>query len=341
MSLFMQLRTFFLFIITLLAFPVLAQSSSGLTCGIYTNDSGVKAYVISPEILQKKYKNEYITSHYTLDSGKVNIISIDTLNPPEIYELIEEKEVKDFNEEYTLTESKSCKENIGIPKSEIGKKCWDDMEACSWLIAESDVKTLKQLCQDNFYLACQFWDNRVFFKNSISKMSENTENRDIPQPSDPEWIETLTESCRSGLSEKMCTEAARSLWNSGQYLAARDALQLACNTRIWDNSVCQQADDLRSLTENDISSSVSGLPVGHYATRGGDVDFIITKNGTVIIKGSPSVKAHIDNGLIRIPRDLQEEAINRRSDFLFRRAGENKLISLDIWNTFKVYELQN
>ncbi|WP_379058402.1 hypothetical protein V6M93_19695 [Pectobacterium brasiliense] len=340
MSLFMQLRTFFLFIVTIFAFPVLAQPSSGLTCGIYTNDSGVKAYVINSQVLQKKYKDEYITSRYTLDNGKVNIISIDSLNPPEINELIEQKKVKYFNEEYVLTERKNCKENIGIPKSKIGKKCWDNIDTCSWLIVESDVKTLKELCQENFYTACQLWHNRVFFQNEINTITEETTNFDMPRKSDPEWIETITESCRSGLSELMCNNAARSLWNNGQYLAARDALQLACNTRVWDDSVCQKADDLRSLTENDIASSVSGLPVGHYATRGGDVDFTITKNGTVIITGSPSVKAQLDNGLIRIPRDLEKEAIDRRSDFILRRAGENKLIGLDIWNTFKVYELQ-
>ncbi|RJL22355.1 hypothetical protein [Pectobacterium polaris] len=343
MSLFMQLRTFFLFIITLLAFPVLAQpSSSGLKCGIYTNDSGVKAYVINSQVLQKTYKNEYITSRYTLENGKVNIISIDSLNPPETNGFFEESEVKNFNVEYVLTENKNCEEEIGIPKSEIGKKCWSDMIACSWSLVESDVKTLKQLCRDNFYAACQHWDHRVFFEERIKKLPVSIEdiNTDIPQPSEPEWIETLTASCKSGLSEKMCNEAARSLWNSGQYLAARDALQMACNTRVWDNSVCQKADDLRSLTEDDISSSVSGLPVGYYTTRSSDVGLLITKNGTVVIKGSSSVKAHINNGLIRIPRDLQEETINRRSDFLFRRAGENKLISIDIWNTFKVYELQ-
>ncbi|UUE57796.1 hypothetical protein [Pectobacterium aroidearum] len=94
MSLFTQLRIFFLFTITLFVFPVLAQPSSGLTCGIYTNDSGVKAYVINSQVLQKKYKDEYITSRYTLDNGKVNIISIDSLNPPEINELIEQKKLK-------------------------------------------------------------------------------------------------------------------------------------------------------------------------------------------------------------------------------------------------------
>ncbi|GKX48171.1 hypothetical protein [Pectobacterium carotovorum] len=163
MSFFMQLRTLFLFIITLCTLPALAQpSSSGLTCGIYTNDSGVKAYVINSQVLQKKYKNEYITSRYTLENGKVNIISIDSLNPPEINEFFEEKEVKNFNEEYVLTENKNCEEEIGIPKSEIGKKCWGDMNSCSWSLVESDVKTLKQLCRDNFYAACQHWDNRVF-----------------------------------------------------------------------------------------------------------------------------------------------------------------------------------
>ncbi|MEH2922311.1 hypothetical protein ACFFL1_14840 [Samsonia erythrinae] len=59
----------------------------------------------------------------------------------------------------------------------------------------------------------------------------------------------------------------------------------------------------------------------------------IAQDGTVKMKGNSSVKAQLDNGLIRIPR-------GQKDDFVFRRAGENKLIGIDRENTFKVYELQ-
>ncbi|WP_258305532.1 hypothetical protein [Pectobacterium polaris] len=243
------------------------------------------------------------------------------------------KTLKDFTGEYVLTEAKECSENVKKPESEIGKQCWENMSACSTLMQKSDVNTLKQLCLDNIYAACEQWDSIAFAGVRIKKALAATTNLDLPMPLEPEWIATIVESCRTGLSGKMCNEAANALWSNGQYLAARDALQRACDALEWNSKGCPKAEALQSLTESDISSPASGLPVGHYVTRSGGPELFIAQDGTVKMKGNSSVKAHLDNELIRIPR-------GQKDDFIFRRAGENKLVGIDSENTFKVYELQ-
>ncbi|MGI8466706.1 hypothetical protein [Pectobacterium punjabense] len=333
MSLFMQLRTFFLFIITLFAFPALAQPSSGLSCGIYTSDRGFEIHVMNTQLLHKVYKNDRITSHYVLNGNKVDMVSMESLMTSDFDISPDHKTLKDFSGEYVLTETKECSENVKKPESEVGQQCWNNMSECSALVQKSDVDALKKLCRDNIYAACDRWDSVAFSGDRIKKALAATTNLDLPMPSDPEWIATLSESCRIGLSGKMCNEAANALWYSGQYLSARDALQRACDALEWNNKGCPKAEALQSLTESDISSPTSGLPVGHYVTRSGGAELFIAQDGTVKMKGNASVKAQLDNGLVRIPR-------GQKDDFVFRRAGENKLIGIDSENTFKVYELQ-
>ncbi|GKW13400.1 hypothetical protein PEC301899_36820 [Pectobacterium carotovorum subsp. carotovorum] len=333
MSLFMQLRTFFLFIITLFAFPALAQPSSGLSCGIYTSDRGFEIHVMNTQLLHKVYKNDRITSHYVLNGNKVDMVSMESLMTSDFDISPDHKTLKDFSGEYVLTETKECSENVKKPESEVGQQCWNNMSECSALVQKSDVDALKKLCRDNIYAACDRWDSVAFSGDRIKKALAATTNLDLPMPSDPEWIATLSESCRIGLSGKMCNEAANALWYSGQYLAARDALQRACDALEWNNKGCPKAEALQSLTESDISSPTSGFPVGHYVTRSGGAELFIAQDGTVKMKGNASVKAQLDNGLVRIPR-------GQKDDFVFRRAGENKLIGIDSENTFKVYELQ-
>ncbi|MEQ9944773.1 hypothetical protein [Pectobacterium aroidearum] len=334
MSLFMQLRTFFLFTITIFAFPVLAQpSSAGLSCGIYTSDRGFEIHVINTQLLHKVYKNDRITAHYILNDNKVDMVSMESLMASDFDISPNHKTLKDFSGEYVLTEAKECSDNVKKPESEINKQCWENMSACSTLMQKSDVNTLKQLCLDNIYAACEQWDSIAFAGDRIKKALAATTNLDLPMPLEPEWIATVVESCRTGLSGKMCNEAANALWSSGQYLAARDALQRACDALEWNSKGCPKAEALQSLTENDISSPASGLPVGHYVTRSGGPELFIAQDGTVKMKGNSSVKAHLDNELIRIPR-------GQKDDFVFRRAGENKLVGIDSENTFKVYELQ-
>ncbi|MEQ9899058.1 hypothetical protein ABRP59_05375 [Pectobacterium punjabense] len=333
MSLFMQLRTFFLFIITLFAFPALAQPSSGLSCGIYTSDRGFEIHVMNTQLLHKVYKNDRITSHYVLNGNKVDMVSMESLMTSDFDISPDHKTLKDFSGEYVLTETKECSENVKKPESEVGQQCWNNMSECSALVQKSDVDALKKLCRDNIYAACDRWDSVAFSGDRIKKALAATTNLDLPMPSDPEWIATLSESCRIGLSGKMCNEAANALWYSGQYLAARDALQRACDALEWNNKGCPKAEALQSLTESDISSPTSGLPIGHYVTRSGGAELFIAQDGTVKMKGNTSVKAQLDNGLVRIPR-------GQKDDFVFRRAGENKLIGIDSENTFKVYELQ-
>ncbi|MGL9735101.1 MAG: hypothetical protein ACR5LF_03455 [Symbiopectobacterium sp.] len=100
--------------------------------------------------------------------------------------------------------------------------------------------------------------------------------------------------CRSVVLAKLCTEATKEQWRSGQYLAARDLLQVVCAAPIDDGASCQKVANLASLTEQDIASLASGIPVGSFALREtGDPNITIAEDGMVNICGIIPIKSPI------------------------------------------------
>lgn len=89
------------------------------------------------------------------------------------------------------------------------------------------------------------------------------------------------------------------------------------------------------MTEQDIASPTSGIPMGVFALREtGDPDITIAEDGRVNMRGIAPVKAQEEKGIIRIGH-------NKGGAFAFRRAGNDKLNGLDFWNPLTVYHLRH
>lgn len=334
MSLLTQIRVFFLLLFTSLSFVTFAAPASGLTCGIYTG-VGKEIRVLNHEVLQQSYPTETSLYQYHVEGNTIKLVSFGQLMDDKWEVSADGKtiHIPIFKFEYVFKEEKNCLENLPQPKSEVGKTCWNDMKACSNMLYQIDIKQLKQLCEDHIDAACRSWEGRS--SAAASGQSLYATITAIPAAPVQEYTNTMATLCRSGVSANLCGEAAKAQWLSGQYLAARDTLQVACAAPINDPSACKDVANLASLTEQDIASPAPGIPTGAFALiETGDPDFTLDEEGTVKMKGIAPVKAQEENGIIRIRH-------NKGGDFAFRRAGKDKLIGLDFWNQVKVYHLRH
>lgn len=334
MSFLTHVRVLFLLLLASLSFPALADPVSGLTCGIYQEPRS-QIRVLNHELLQQSFATETALHQYRLAGSQLKRVTLGELVDTTMGVSADGKTITDpmFNVNYALKEEQPCLTNLPPPKTEIGKTCWNDLLVCKKGLYEFDTAELKQLCEDHIDSACSRWEARTSAeKSGQSPLASIT---GIPAAPVQEYTDTMATVCRSGISAKLCTEAAKAQWRSGQYLAARDLLQVACTAPINDGSSCQKVANLASLTEQDIASPVSGIPVGAFALREtGDPDFTFAEDGRVNMRGIAPVNAQEEKGIIRIGH-------NKGGAFAFRRAGNVKLIGLDFWNQLKVYHLRH
>ncbi|MGX8942565.1 hypothetical protein ACWWJF_22675 [Symbiopectobacterium sp. Eva_TO] len=312
----------------------MADPVSGLTCGIYKEPRS-QIRVLNHELLQQSFATETTLHHYRLEGSKLKRVTLEELVDSTMEVSADGKTITDpmFKLNYVLKEEQPCLANLPQPKTEVGKTCWNDLRACKKMMYEIDTAKLKQLCEDHIDSACSSWEARASAEKQGQSLFAAVTG--IPAAPAQEYTDTMAALCRSGVSAKLCNEAAKAQWRSGQYLAARDLLQVACAAPINDGASCQNVANLSSFTEQDIASPASGIPVGAFALREtGDPDITIAEDGVVNMRGIAPVKAQEEQGIIRIRH-------NKGGAFSFRRAGNDTLIGLDFWNQLKVYHLRH
>lgn len=334
MSFLTHVRVLLLLLLTSLSFPSLADPVSGLICGIYKEPRS-QIRVLNHELLQQSFPTETALHYYRLEGSELKRVSLGQLVDSIMEVSADGKTITDpmFKLNYVLKEEQPCLKNLPQPKTEIGKTCWSDLLACKKMLYEINTAQFKQLCEDHIDSACSTW--KALSAAEKSGQSPLASVTGIPAAPVQDYTDTMAVLCRSGVSANLCTEAAKAQWLSGQYLAARDLLQVACAAPINDGSSCQKVANLASLTEQDIASPASGIPVGSFALREtGDPDITIAEDGMVNMRGIAPVKAQEEKGIIRIGH-------NKGGAFAFRRAGSDKLIGLDFWNQLTVYHLRH
>ncbi|MFT8210095.1 MAG: hypothetical protein ACMZI0_04855 [Symbiopectobacterium sp.] len=334
MSFLTQIRVFFLLLFTSLSFSAFANPFAGLTYGVYS-DLRIQVRVLNHEIIQKSSSMGMSLHQYRVEGDTIKLVSFGQLVDSKLNVSVDGKTITDlmFKFVYPLKQEQPCLTNIPEPKTEVGKTCWNDMKACHDKLYGLDTAQLKQLCEDYIEAACSSWEART----SAEKSGQSLYGAITAIPAAPvqEYTDTMANLCRSGISGDLCENAARAQWLSGQYLAARDTLQVACSSPINDSSACEYVANFAALTEQDIASPAPGIPSGAFARREtGNPDFTIAEDGTVEMDGIAPVKAQEEKGIIRIRH-------NKGGDFAFRRAGKDKLIGLDFWNQLKVYHLRH
>lgn len=334
MSFLTHVGVLFLLLLTSLSFSALADPGSGLTCGIYKQPRS-QIRVLNHDLLQQSFPTETTLHYYRLEGTKLKRVTLGELVDTTREVSADGKIITDpmFKFNYVLKQEQPCLTNLPQPKSEVGKTCWNDLLACKKKMYEIDTEQLKQLCEDHIDSACSRWKARTSAEKSGQSLFATVTG--IPAAPVQEYTDTMAALCRSAVSATLCTEAAKAQWLSGQYLASRDLLQVACGVPINDGSSYRKVANLASLTEQDIASPASGIPMGAFALREtGDPDITIAEDGMVNMRGIAPVKAQEGKGIIRIGH-------NKGGVFAFRRAGSDRLIGLDFWNQLTVYHLRH
>ncbi|RPE79876.1 hypothetical protein [Vulcaniibacterium tengchongense] len=154
-----------------------------------------------------------------------------------------------------------------------------------------------------------------------------------PKPLPAARLDALPALCARDGSAAVCNKAAEALWDGGRYLPARDALQVACE-RGGDPQACELAAPLAGLDAAALAAKpAKALPCGAYAGNGliGDLNF--GDRGLVEAGAATVLRARIENGDIRIRHD-------KGGDFVLKPVAGGRLLGVDSWNRFAVYEAQ-
>ncbi|MGG2142133.1 hypothetical protein [Symbiopectobacterium sp. RP] len=86
------------------------------------------------------------------------------------------------------------------------------------MMYEIDTAHLKQLCEDYIDSACSSWETRASAEKQGQSLFAVVTG--IPAAPAQEYTDTMAVLCRRGVSAKLCTEAAKAQWRSGQYSQA-------------------------------------------------------------------------------------------------------------------------
>ncbi|WP_163839275.1 hypothetical protein [Pseudoxanthomonas sacheonensis] len=150
----------------------------------------------------------------------------------------------------------------------------------------------------------------------------------------PSHLDQSIAMCDRTGSAKVCNNAAGKLWTAGRYLQARSALQTACS-EAGDPDACKKAEPLQSLTDADQRfAPATQLPCGDYAAATGLMSELKFGDHGMIEGGFGSrMRARLENGLVRIRHD-------KGGDFVFRVLDAQRLLGIDSWNEFALYERQ-
>ncbi|HYM85544.1 MAG TPA: hypothetical protein VET30_02295, partial [Pseudoxanthomonas sp.] len=153
-------------------------------------------------------------------------------------------------------------------------------------------------------------------------------------PLSPAHLDQAIAMCARTESAKVCSSAAEQLWTAGRYLQARDALQTACNEGAAPDA-CKKLEPLLGMSDKDQRwGPAVQLPCGDYAAATGLMSELKFGDRGMVEAGLGSrMRARLENGLVRMRHD-------KGGDFVFRVLDAQRLLGIDSWNEFALYERQ-
>ena len=154
----------------------------------------------------------------------------------------------------------------------------------------------------------------------------------VPLP--PAHLDQAVAMCARTESAKVCNSASEQLWAAGRYLQARDALQTACNEGA-DPDACKKAEPLLGMSDSDqrLVPAVQ-LPCGDYVAATGLMSELEFGDRGMVEAGLGSrMRARLEKGLVRMRHD-------KGGDFVFRVLDTQRMLGIDSWNEFALYERQ-
>ncbi|MDR2364623.1 MAG: hypothetical protein LBD68_02040 [Zoogloeaceae bacterium] len=247
----------------------------------------------------------------------------------------------------------------------VGKACRQDIGACKETHGQASREDLQTLCADHLPFACLALIGQY---EEAAKAADREEAPAVCREGDPafdeaackeaaaqalaknfakvfsslyadavplaaEALDSLPALCAENVSSNLCKEVAEKLWEGGRYLEAARSLRRACAAPIGDASVCAEAEALAQLDAQALAQPTGGdaLPCGHYlAATGLMSEFTFTDRGKVEASFGATLRARLENGLVRIRHD-------KGGDFVLRRLADGRLLGIDTWNRYAIY----
>ncbi|MDR0672317.1 MAG: hypothetical protein LBF93_01375 [Zoogloeaceae bacterium] len=243
-----------------------------------------------------------------------------------------------------------------------GRACRQDIGVCKEKSRQASQEDLEALCADHLPFACLMLIERY---EDAANATEGEEVPAVCREGDPAFDVTACETavaqaiavsfakilssdaakplaagtldrlpalCVENASSALCQEVAEKLWDGGRYLDAAKSLRHACAAPIDDASVCAGAEALAALDAGALAQPATEiLPCGHYLAATGLIsELTFTDNGNVGVGLGVTLRARLENGLVRIRHE-------RGGDFVLRRLADGRLLGLDSFNRYALY----
>lgn len=359
-----------------LSFLADSADAAALACGVYQDqknensrlviESGAQARELSAGSAPRRFEYRRAGAELQmadLEAGYVSKYKVDAGN----------RITDDLAfHEYTLSEPADCKP---LPQAAAAGTCRADLSQCLDNAYSADESTLRRWCEME---ALPFACDKLIDLYQTQAQESGPPEREIEKPPvcqegtpnfseegcvaaakeilseqfakslvealgsmyadtvalSPSHLDRSIAMCDRTGSAKVCNNAAGKLWAAGRYLQARGAFQTACSDG-GDPDACKKVEPLLGMTDKDQRfAPATQLPCGDYAAATGLMSELKFGDRGVVEGGFGSrLRARLENGLVRIRHD-------KGGDFVFRVLDAQRLLGIDSWNAFALYERQ-
>lgn len=341
----------------------LPAAASTLACGSYRHAGGSELVVENPGQASLHMDDGSTAIRYLLkqegDTVQVADVSHGYITRYRLGDGGKRLSTTDLGD-YVLASPATC--TTPLPPPPAGS-CRADIEACIGSADDGDGRHLLQLCREGLPFACDRLLERYRNQAIETAMDEDLAEPEACKPESPQFdeqacrtaasemlgkalasaftgspptlpaarLQELMQLCRDHPDGMFCGKVADEHWDSGHYLLAREALQLAC-TPGRPTLACKHAGLLSTLTPEDFNAPpATTLPCGNYHADTGmlhELDF--GDRGLVEVSFGAKLRARLEDGQVRLRHD-------KGGDYVFKRLDGQRLLGLDSWNRYAVY----
>lgn len=344
--------------------------STPLSCGSYKTESGYSELVIESANRAVRRNQDMTPTPYLIEQHGQTLQVADLASgfSSEYRISADGRKISDSFNDYVLSKAATCK--AATPAA--ANSCRADIGQCIAQAGSATPVQLQQWCREDLPFACTQLlhdyqqaaraatqtppDDPDLLEPDVCKENSSTFNEQACQEAASEAIAKamgklllgglnraaavlpaaqlaeLMQLCRSQPNGDFCSSVAEVHWDAGQYLLARDALQLACSPG-QNSSACGKAAGLTDLRQSDLSAApASVLPCGDYRASTGLIDELgFGDRGLVALSLGSQLRARLENGRVHLRHD-------KGDDFVFRSLDRQRLLGIDQWNRYALYQ---
>lgn len=359
-------------VVLLIALLCLAPTAfaTPLSCGSYQTADGYSQLLVeSRDRAVRRSEGMTPTPYLIQQRGQMlEVADLSTGFSSEYRLSADGKQISDRFNEYLLNKSAACKPSTPAAAD----SCRADIGSCIARASSATPAQLQQWCREDLPFACNQLlqdyqraarvanetvpadpdliepavckENSAAFNpqacdeaakeamgKALAKMLLGGLNRSPAILAAPQLAE-LMQLCRSQPNGDFCSSVADAHWDAGQYLLAREALQLACKPG-QNSSACGKAAGLAGLRDSDLGAAPANvLPCGDYRAAIGLMDELsFGDHGLVGLSLGSQLRARLENGQVHLRHD-------KGDDFVLQPLDGQRLLGIDPWNRYALYQ---